>query len=382
MGARTKDTAFCETLEVFDEAGTSREHRCEILESPTSVTVRLFDLSDIFRVFVAEIREDTYHRLRESQGIRVGFRVFREKLREMLERVKRRDLILSVVSNTAIILERNDFKNITQLELSLLPLDESEVRKYILAAFAEAERTGREVRAENTVLREEMRRKNEGQQQSISQLRQELTGLRESLHAQRRQLSDAEEEKRRNAERAAAAEENAAIHKSQRESVEAEIRSIREKISRADTLEARAQAQDLKVKSVEEDLHKANAIIKRTLEELKEKKNLVMRLQEELDSLHVQKEALEREAARTELLLLEKTEEIRSISELARERKEAVDSLKILNRSLNKRLSSTYRVYSHLYNTGPLSPCGSDEEPETLDTNSSSTAVVPEMKMN
>ncbi|KAI5184322.1 hypothetical protein NEHOM01_0067 [Nematocida homosporus] len=372
--ARSSDLLFSERIRVLEESGLFKEFKVEVLRKTSCLELRLYDQLDIFHILISRIDENEYYQLKAVQGIRVDFFVFQRKVVEMLERVHRSELILSLVGRTAVILERNDFKNIVQIELPLVDMPEGEFRTYVSEMVNEMVASSSKSKREQVLLKEEMKRKEAVYAQRLSRLEAEI----QETAAKYQDLLSKEKERESDLEQQMAKSEtdraDAIKYKQLYEELATETAKNASRLSRVDSLEISWREKERSCKLLEEDLKKANEIIKRNFEEIKERKRAEAQISAYLDEARLEKEEIENRNTQLEVDLLEKKEEIKVLEEMERERKEVIDALKHLNRSLNKKLESAYRVYSRLH--GRLPPTRPEEEETSKTEDSSGTSLV------
>ncbi|OAG29460.1 hypothetical protein NEDG_00593 [Nematocida displodere] len=370
-----REILFSERVKVHHE-GVSKEFKCELIRTHRGIEVRMYDQSDIFNILISRIEESEYYRIKEVQGIRVDYFVFVKKLVEMLEKVAENRLLLSLTEHKAAILERSDFKNIVQIELPLTTMPEAQFRRYVAEVVNDLQLASGRAERELSSTREEAERRGHLAAQTQARLEEELREVSQKFQALLATHRETEQQKNQHQSQGQNLGEELGRYRALYENLQSETARKHDKMQRVEEIDTRLREAERKSRMLEEDLKKANEIIKRTFDDVKEKKRTEAALKEEIEELSSQKKELEQANAQLEGEVLERREEIRMHEEMERERKEVIGSLKLLNRSLTKRLDSTYRVYTNLYGRTAADPLSEEDTMRTDDTTSS--IVVPE----
>ncbi|KAH9386919.1 uncharacterized protein NEMAJ01_1815 [Nematocida major] len=310
-----REILFTGRVPAVSASGRS-EFSCEITRREETFQMKMYDPRN-FTIFLCRLTESEYFAVKERQSIRVDYAGFVRALCDLLKRVQRGDLYMEVDESVKII-ERNPFRNILHLELNLHKISEAEYRGYAAEILSEITRKKESAERESAGLREEIRR------------------IREREEAEQESARRRDEERRNIREREEAEQESA--RKRAEEALSREEEAVREN--------ERLQKQS---RVLEEDLKKANEIIRKNFEELKSRVKAESLLRQELNEHREERASLEEECHRLEMQVLEAGEEIKLMKEMESERKEAIGSLKALNKSLSRKLESTYRIYNRVY---------------------------------
>lgn len=372
-----RDVLFRERLRVYQEGREKKEYMCEVVKREEGIEIRMYDQIDIFNILLFSIEEREYQQMKEAQGIRVDYFVFQRKIVEMLQRVGKEELLLSVGQRKAVIFERSDFRNIVYIELPLSPMPDTQIRLHVSEIIREMQMSNAKSERECTILRDEARRKEQAYTKRISMLEEQL----ERIEKEHRESSTREKD----------IQHRYSTEITEKEMIQADLERYKvlyekaideakknsERIGRAAESEGLLREKERRCAILEEDLRKANEIIKRNFEEIKERKRAEISLSNQVEEERAKKEEVETKVAQLEVDLIEKCEEIKMQEEMEKERKEAIESLKAMNRSLSKKLESAYRVYSRIY--GRTEKVAEEEESTRTDeTGTTSSLIVPE----
>jgi len=370
------EVLFRDVLKAFDREGGVKEVRCELLRKPAHMEVRLIDESDLFNVLISRVEESGYEKMKLEQGIRVEYLGFVKKFAEMLEKAKEGRLVLLLSSASLKVLERSDFKNIVQIELPVKMMGEEQFKSYVSEVLGELQTENARYRRENAYLKEEAQRKTQISSDRARRLEEELEEARKTAKEAVKERNALEQEAKERREKNAKSSEDLARYVRLYEQIASEAAAGAEKVARAKETEEKLREKEKQHRTLEEDLRKANEIIKRGFEEAKERRKAETALASELEAVKIEKEEALSGSAHLEAELEEKREEVRALEEMERERKEVIDSLKMLNRSLSKKLETAYRVYARLYGR-----TGAEKIPEEDDTRTeenTSSVIAPE----
>lgn len=332
------EVLFSGPLSIFKD-GSSEEYACELSRKTDSFELKIYNQST-FTIMLSKIKETEYYNIKETQCIRVDFERFVKTLGELLKRVQKKELYIEA-GHTLKIIERNTFRNILHLELPLKDLSEAEYRIYISDILSRINRRMSSLERENTILKEEL---------SSSRREVEEIGNR-----YKREISELETHRNERFRQAEEFESKISDLKSRNEGYAVDIETLRRQN-----------------RAIEEDLRKANNIIKKNFEDLKLKIKTENILKQEVNDYRHDKEDLEAANNRLEMEVIEKNEEIKILKELEIERGEAMNNLKALNKSLNRKLESTYRIYNRIYKPQE------DTEEDTRTEDTTSSLVAPE----
>ncbi|KAI5190038.1 hypothetical protein NEMIN01_0823 [Nematocida minor] len=332
------EVLFSGALNIFKD-GSTAEYTCELSKKPNAFELKLYNQAS-FTILLSRINETEYYSIKETQSIRVDFFRFMTTLAELLKRVQRKELFIEVGSTLKIV-ERNAFRNILHLELPLKDLSEAEYKMYISDILSRLNRHTAALERENSILKEEL----SSARHTAEELRKKHEEEMDDFESHKKQKLRQEDEL------------SARI---------SELTSLNEK----HTMDVERLKKQNRI--IEEDLRKANDIIKRNFEDLKNKIKTENILKQETNNYKHDKEELETINNRLEMDLMEKNEEIKILKELETERIEAINNLKVLNKSLNRKLESTYRIYNRIYKPQEEN----EEDSRTEETTSS--LIAPE----
>ncbi|KAI5160202.1 hypothetical protein NEAUS03_0966 [Nematocida ausubeli] len=332
------EVLFSGPLSVQKNSSTA-EYICELAKKPEFFELKLYNQAT-FTIMLSKLNESEYYTIKETQSIRVNYVSFIATLSELLKRVQRKELFIEVGSTIKII-ERNTFRNILHLELPLKNLTESEYKMYISEILSKLNRKTSALERENSILKEELMSARRANDDMTQRYREELEKLESTTHRSRREAGD----------------------------LEMKVNSLK-KITDESALEIDRLKKENRI--LEDDLKKANDIIKRNFEDLKGRIKSETLLKEETRNYKQEKEDIEAINSRLEMEVMEKNEEIKILKELEEERAEAINNLKIMNKSLNRKLESTYRIYNRIYKKHD------ETEEDTKTEETTSSLIAPE----
>lgn len=363
---------------MYEEEREKKEYVCEVLRKSESIEIRFYDQIDIFNILLCTIEEREYYRMKEAQGIKVDYFVFQKKLVEMLERVAANALILSIVQRRAFILERSDFRNIVQVELPLAPIPEEQLRVHISEIVGEMQMSSTQNQRECMLLREESKRKEQAYIQKISSLEERIDRLAQEHRETETREKDINFKYSSEKTDRKLLKSELERYKSLYEKISEDAERNAERVAKAAENDKLLREKEKICHTLEEDLRKANEIIRRSFEEIKERKKAEAALKEQIEDIRQQKEEIASRNTQIEVELVEKKEEVKALEDMERERKEVVESLKAMNRSLGKKLESAYRVYSRIYGRPEQKAADDSESTKTEETATSSSLIAPE----
>lgn len=329
---------FSGVLCIFKD-GCTAEYACELSKKTNAFELKMYN-QGTFTILLSKINETEYYSIKETQSIRVDFERFITTLGELLRRVQKKELYIEA-HGTLKIIERNTFRNILHLELPLKDLSETEYKVYISDILSKVNRKMACLERENSILREELSSSRRTAEEMERKYKQDISDL-ERYRDERIRQTDEFEMKISNL-------------KSRNEKYEMELEAVKRQN-----------------RIIEEDLRKANDIIKKNFEDIKQKIKTENILKQEISNSKHEKEDLETINNRLEMDVMEKNEEIKILKELEVERTEAISNLKTLNKSLNRKLESTYRIYNRIYKPHE------ENEDETRTEDTTSSMVAPE----
>ncbi|KAI5188599.1 hypothetical protein NECID01_0212 [Nematocida sp. AWRm77] len=367
---------FSGTLKAEREHSGRKEFRCELERKHSSIELRMHDQADIFNILVSKVEEHEYSHMKDVQGIRVDYYTFVRKMAEMLGKVQREELSLSVTDTKAVIVERGDFKNIVQIELPLSTMGDVQFKRYVADVVRELQVQNAQSTRENAALREERERSEKMYRREKQSLEEEAAVLRKKYQEVSSEHQEKEGVLETLQQKARRMEEGMHKYQSMYEQASKELGEYTEKIAHVKDIEARKREKERECALLKEDLAKANEIIKRNFEEIKAKKKAEHAFLEDMEEIRTEKARTESTNTQLEAELVEKKEEMKVLEEMGRERKEVIDTLKAQNRILTHKLESAYRVYARLY--GRSSPAALFEDDDTKTEDTASSLIAPE----
>ncbi|KAI5156264.1 hypothetical protein NEPAR05_0425 [Nematocida parisii] len=309
------EVLFFGVLSVLTNACTA-EYNCELHKKTDSFELKMYN-QDTFTIILSKLNESEYYTIKETQSIRVDYSSFIVILSELLKRVQRNELFIEIGSTLKII-ERNTFRNILHLELPLKNLTQTEYKLYISDILSKLNRKTSSLERENSILKEELSSSRKTNEELMGKYREEIEKREKDNYQIKREAHDLDTQ----------------LIRIKKES--AEYSSEIERIKKEKQV-------------LEDDLRKANDIIKRNFEDIKSKVKTETLLKEEARNYKTEKEEIELINNKLEMEIMEKNEEIKILKEMESERIGAINNLKVLNKSLNRKLESTYRIYNRIY---------------------------------
>ncbi|KAI5178213.1 hypothetical protein NEFER01_1391, partial [Nematocida sp. LUAm1] len=293
---REKELLFSKKIKGAGEEGRSKEYFCEVLRKDSFLEVRFTEQLDLFNLLICKIDEKEYYQMKEIQGIRVDYYLFQRKLIELLERVYKEELTITFLKNKALIVERNDFKNIVQVELLVSPIADAQLKGYASEILKNLQLENMRYKRDSSLLKEETERKESMLHRTISQLEEEASEYRrryeETLPREKTLAKQLEEVK----EKETLLLESEKRYKHLYEQLSEEKRENAGKVDRASRTENELREKERHIKSQEEDLRKANEIIKKNFEEIRDRRKEIIHMQQEMKNLAEQKEDVENKA--------------------------------------------------------------------------------------
>lgn len=311
--------------------------KCEVIKTHEHLEIRLTDTKDMFNLYYSYITPSEYHNIRREQDLRVDYERFTYKLLEMLNDAVKGNLLLLFGKDGSklVFLERNDFRNIVRLEVKLSRPDDVHFRRYISDIIGKTETENTRLARENAILKSEVETKDSSYSSTVSRLESELSSITTEYSGVKRNVDRYVQE----------------------------IQELKREIQKNDMASSSLQMEkDRRIVQIEEDLGKANELVKRFMDESVERKRMAGVLQ-----------ANEKELERIREEWKEKTERVRELEEIRDEKNEVIKTLKTTNEALTSKLDNMHAIYSKIYKQSKTSKEDSSEAME--DSNS---LVLPE----